>query len=173
MSELPVISQAQLADCPAIAALAAQTFTDTFGHRYDPADLQSHLDQCCSIDYYTQSLESGDTLLMLHLGDRLIGYAKVGHVTLPVRNAARGAQEIYRVYLDKAYHGRGFGKQLMLHILSLPRIQTAAEVYLGVWEHNMRAQALYRLYHFDVVGPYQYMVGNHADTDIIMVRKKK
>jgi len=172
MSEIPVITEATHADCAAVAALAAKTFTDTFGHMYDPADLQSHLDRYCSTDYYTQSLESGDTLLMMHLGDQFIGYAKIGHVTLPVKQAARGAQEIYRVYIDKPLQGRGFGKQLMLHILSLPRIQTSAEVYLGVWEDNFKAQALYRLYHFEMVGPYQFMVGNHTDTDIIMVRKK-
>ena len=171
-AELPVITEATAADCEAVAALAAKTFTETFGHMYDPADLQAHLDKWCQPHCFTESLEAGHTLLMSHLNGQLIGYAKVGHVALPVKNAPRGAQEIYRVYLDKAFQGRGFGKQLMLHILSLPRIQTSAAVYLGVWEHNFKAQALYRLYSFEVVGPYQFMVGNHADTDIIMVRKR-
>jgi len=172
MSDTPIIREGTLADCDAIGQIAAQTFTETFGHLYDPADLALHLKNYCSADYYIESLKAGDTLLMTHLGDTLIGYAKIGHVMLPVKNIIRGGQEIYRVYLLKAFQGKGYGKQLMLHILSLPRVQMASAVYLGVWENNLKAQSLYKLYNFQIIDRYQFPVGNHIDIDLIMVRKR-
>lgn len=166
-----MFSEATREDCAAVATLAAKTFSDTFGHLYRPENLAEHLKEKFSPEYFEQCLASGDTILMLRDGAQLIGYAKVGTVALPLKTPySRGAQEIHRVYIDKPYQGRGFGKALMLHILSLPRITTAPEVFLGVWEENVTAQALYRQYGFKPVGKYLYQVGDQFDREIIMAR---
>jgi diamine N-acetyltransferase len=165
------ITQATKDDCEAVAQFAAKTFTDAFGHLYRPENLLQHLLQKFSAAFFEQALESGDTILMMHDDARLMGYAKVGHLSLPLKPPIpRGAQEIHRVYIDKEFQQRGFGKQLMLHILSLPRVTTAAAVYLGVWEENLRAQHLYTLYGFEPVGKYLYHVGDQADQEIVMAR---
>ncbi len=171
--EQPVITEATKTDCAAIAQVATQTFIDTFGHLYTAANREQHSAEKFSPDYFSQALDAGDTVLMLQYEGQLIGYAKVGHVGLPVKAPIPdGAQEITRVYIDKAFHGRGFGKALMLHILSLPRIVTAPVVYLGVWEENLKAQALYQQYGFSPVGRYLYQVGDQFDNEIIMARKR-
>ena len=158
-------------DCEAIAALAEKTFVDAFGHLYRPENRQAHVAEKFSSEFFRAALAEGDTILMLHDAQRLIGYAKVGHLALPVKPPIpRGAQEIHRVYIDKEFQGRGLGKALMLHILSLPRIASASAVYLGVWEENLRAQHLYTLYGFAPVGKYLYQVGDQADNEIIMAR---
>jgi ribosomal protein S18 acetylase RimI-like enzyme len=166
-----MFTEATKDDCATIAALAAKTFSDTFGHLYRPENLAAHLAEKFSAEYFVQALEEGNTLLMLKDKDALIGYAKVGKVELPVKGKIpNGAQEIHRVYIDKSQQGKGLGKALMLHILSLPRITTAPVVYLGVWEENRRAQALYEQYGFGPVGNYLYHVGDQTDREIIMAR---
>lgn len=170
---LPIIREATHADCATLAAFAAQTFTESFGHLYTPENLQSHLAKHYQPGYLENALAEGSTLLMMYLEDVLIGYGKVGRVVLPVKpSIPPGAQEIHRVYVAQQYQGKGYGKQLMLHILSLPRVQTAPAVYLGVWEENLRAQALYKQYNFEIVGRYLYHVGTQSDRELIMVRKK-
>ena len=165
--------EATKADCDAIADIAAKTFVDTFGHLYTEANRDQHIVEKFSAAYFAQSLDAGDTLLMLKDGATLIGYAKVGHVGLPVKPPIpNGAEEIHRVYIDKAHQGKGIGKAVMLHILSLPRITTAPIVYLGVWEENMKAQALYKQYGFEPVDRYLYQVGDQFDKEIIMARKR-
>jgi len=166
-----MFTQATHADCEAVAALAQKTFLESFGHLYRPENRAAHVAEKFSTEFFTHALEAGDTILMLHDAARLIGYAKVGHLNLPMKPPiARGAQEIHRVYIDKEFQGRGLGKALMLHILSLPRIAAASAVYLGVWEENLRAQHLYTLYGFEPVGKYLYQVGDQADQEIIMAR---
>ena len=169
----PTIREATEQDCPAIAALARRTFAATFGDRLRPENLDAYLNARFSTEYFVQSLATGDTVLMLHAGEALIGYAKVGRLGLPVKPPVpKGAQEIYRVYVDQAYQGQGLGKAMMLHILSLPRVATAPAVYLGVCEGNITAQALYTQYAFQPVGRHLYYVGDESDREIIMARVK-
>ncbi len=168
-----MFTEATIDDCEAVAALAQKTFIEAFGHLYRPENREAHVVEKFSAAFFRDALASGDTILMLHDAARLIGYAKVGHLSLPVKPPiARGAQEIHRVYVDKEFQGRGLGKALMLHILSLPRIAAASAVYLGVWEENLRAQHLYTLYGFEPVGKYLYQVGDQADNEIIMARTR-
>ena len=44
----------------------------------------------------------------------------------------------------------------------------AEELYLTVYVDNHRARRFYDRYGFDAVGRYDFMVGSHADEDIIM-----
>ncbi len=169
----PEISEATLADCEAIAAFAAKAFNETFGHLYRPENLLQHLLHKFSAAFFAEALANGDTLLMMKEGARIIAYAKVGHVDLPVKPPIpTGAQEIHRVYIDREFQGQGLGKALMLHILGLPRITTAPIVYLGVWEENLKAQSLYKQYGFTPIGHYLYQVGDQYDQEIIMARYK-
>lgn len=167
------ITEATKTDCDAIAQLAAKTFNESFGHLYRPENLLRHLLQKFSAAFFEEALAEGDTIVMLKEGARLIGYAKVGRIALPIKSPIpRGAQEIHRVYVDREFQGRGLGKALMVHILSLPRVAHAPAVYLGVWEENLRAQQLYMQYGFEPVGRYLYEVGDQHDREIIMARRK-
>ena len=158
-------------DCEKVAALATRTFSETFGHLYRPENLAQHIEKTCSADYFRQSLDEGDTLLMLQDAGQLIGYGKVGRMRLPYKSSP-GAQEIHRVYVAKEFQRRGHGKSMMLHIMALPRITTAPATYLSVWEENISAQALYKQYGFESVGRYLYQVGDQFDQEIIMARKR-
>ena len=44
----------------------------------------------------------------------------------------------------------------------------AEELYLTVYVDNHRARRFYDRYAFEAVGSYAFMVGSHADEDIIM-----
>ena len=162
---------ATIADCEALAALAAVTFADTFGHLYLAEDLASHLASSCSADYFRRALAKGDSLLMHHANGELIAYAKIGGVEVPVTPThAVGSQGLHRLYIRRDHQRRGLGHALMQYILTLPRVVTAPAIYLGVWEENAPALALYRRYGFTPVGEHVFMVGHHPDRDIIMMR---
>ena len=45
-----------------------------------------------------------------------------------------------------------------------------SELYLTVYVDNHRARRFYDRYGFERVGRYDFMVGSHADEDVIMRR---
>ena len=51
---------------------------------------------------------------------------------------------------------------------STARRRGAGEIYLSVFVDNHRARRFYERYGFEPVGRYDFMVGTHADEDIIM-----
>ena len=53
-------------------------------------------------------------------------------------------------------------------VLAEARAARRDELYLSVFTDNHRAKRFYARYGFEAVGPYDFMVGSHADEDIIM-----
>jgi ribosomal protein S18 acetylase RimI-like enzyme len=53
-------------------------------------------------------------------------------------------------------------------VLDQAKSRGAHELYLTVYTDNHRAKRFYERYGFVAVGRYDFMVGNHADEDIIM-----
>lgn len=45
------------------------------------------------------------------------------------------------------------------------------KIWLGVWEHNPRAQAFYKRHGFKVVGEHHFQTGDVTDTDLIMEKE--
>ena len=164
------ITSATYADGDDLAMLAARTFADTFGHLYAPPDLAAHIAGSCRADYFRRALDKGDTVLLLREAGRAIAYAKVGDVELPVGPHPEGSQGIHRLYIDREFQRQGLGRRILEHLFTLPRIAQAPVLYLGVWEENAAALALYTRFGFTQVGEHVFMVGNHADRDIIMMR---
>ena len=54
--------------------------------------------------------------------------------------------------------------------LAEARSRGAEEMYLTVFIDNHRARSFYDRYGFVPVGRYDFMVGSHADEDVIMMK---
>ncbi len=168
-----VIREATRRDIPLLAKLAVETFTETFGHRYSAADLTAHLADKCSEDYFDAAFDFNDTIYLSELEGEAIGYGKLGHVEVPVKPAPeKGGVEFHRVYIRKPFQAMGHGRNLLVSMISNPRAKLAPVTYIGVWEENVAAQGLYAAHGFRKIGDYTYYVGQHADHEIIMARRR-
>ena len=86
---------------------------------------------------------------------------------MPYETTAR-AIELRQLYLLKAHHGSGLAAALTDWGIAEAKRQGNEELYLTVYTDNHRAKRFYERYGFEEVGRYDFMVGNHADEDIIM-----
>ena len=163
------------ADAPALARLGARTFFETFGHLYDPADLALFLQNHAVAEWEAQL---ADPQYAVRVGEacpeqgrgadgKLVAYAKLGPPSLPF--TPRGhSTEIRQFYLLREHHGSGAARELMAWALDEARRRGAEHLYLSVFTDNHRARRFYARYGFVEEGPYKFMVGNHADEDIVM-----
>ena len=100
----------------------------------------------------------------------LIGYGQLRLRDATPSVAAGQPARIQRIYVDAAWHGAGVARSLMDELLAMARAAGADRIWLGVWEHNPRAQAFYRKLGFAVVGEHAFRFGDETQTDLVMSR---
>lgn len=158
------------ADAEALAALGRDAFKQTFGHLYQPDDLQQFLDGVYAPALQEQEILSPHTYVML-AGDAdgaLLGYAMTGPCKLPVPHPDEADYELHRIYLLAQAKGQGIGSALLQDALRYCKEKAASAVYVGVWSGNRAAQHFYRKHGFVHIANYHFMVGNQADDEWIM-----
>lgn len=158
---------ANLHDASALARLGARSFFETFGHLYDPADLALFLKSHAVAEWKQQLADPAFAVRVGEEDGEFAAYAKVGPPSLPFE--PRGdAVELRQLYVLKPWHGTGAARELMDWVLAEARRRGAQHLYLSVFTDNHRARRFYARYGFIEEGPYSFMVGNHADEDIVM-----
>jgi ribosomal protein S18 acetylase RimI-like enzyme len=171
--EFMIIRPITSADLPQLGQLAQQCFTETFGHLYSPQNLQHHLDTFCSATFFKNELAEGNEILVVEENGLLVGYAKYGHIGVPLKAKPHpNDREIHRLYVLTAHHGKQFGRQLIEAMLAKPQMQQAPAIYISAWSENYKALRFYAHYGFSYFDNYTYYVGDHADDEFILQRKQ-
>jgi ribosomal protein S18 acetylase RimI-like enzyme len=167
------IRRAQLADVQPLAALAAKTFIDTFGHLYPPDDLRAFLEDTQSVARYTEVLSDPDVAVWLADVDtyQAVGFVSAGRCKLPVPNMDPRAGEIRQLYVLRQFHNHGLGSRLLGAALAWLEERAFEPLYVGVWSQNVGAQRLYERYGFRKSGEYEFPVGKTRDHEFILERR--
>ena len=154
-------------DAESLALLGAHTFTDTFGHLYQPADLKVFLQNHSAANW---AKELGDPAFEVRIAERdgqLLGYVKLGPPHLPFEPRGEAA-ELRQLYVLEEAKGQGIAQELMNWAIDRARDRRADHLYLSVFTENHRARRFYEKFGFEPEGTYAFMVGDHADEDIVM-----
>ena len=155
-----------------IAAVGADSFSETFGHLYKPEDLEAFLTKSHSEESYRQLLAEKDYAVWIardESGDA-VGYAVAGPSHLPIPDKPESAGELVRLYILSAHQGGGLGGRLLEMALSWLEARFE-NLYISVFSENFGAQRLYARYGFEKIHEYHFMVGEQADLEFIMMRK--
>lgn len=99
-----------------------------------------------------------------------IGYVTVCPAHLPHPDVAPGDGEIQRLYILEGHQGGGRGTLLLNTALEWLERDGPRTLWIGVWSENYGAQRFYARHGFEVVGDYSFMVGDHADYELITRR---
>lgn len=156
-------------DAERMAALGARAFSETFGHLYTPENLALFL-QNHSPEKWCAELNDPDRAVCVAEADgQPVAYAKLLPPDVPVEIEVP-AIELKQFYVLREWHGSGIAQQLMDWAIDEARARGAEELYLSVFTGNERAQRFYARFGFAEVGRQKFMVGTHADEDIVMRR---
>jgi ribosomal protein S18 acetylase RimI-like enzyme len=162
-----VYRPAELADAAALRELFADSFIETFGHIYRPADLQEFLDTNSEAKWRANLSDPQVAIRVAEADAVLCGFVELAPKKLPYETSAP-ALELRRLYLRSSAHGRGIADELMQWALAEASARGARELVLSVYVDNHRARRFYDRYGFEAVGKYDFMVGSHADEDLIL-----
>lgn len=154
-------------DAAAIAELFERSFNATFGHLYRPEDLNEFLAGMASGRFRDEIEDGRFRFRVAEEGGELAGYIKLGPPDLPIE-APSATVQLYQLYVLDAWHGSGLAPALMDWALRTATHQGAKHIQLSVYIDNYRARRFYERFGFTAVGRYQFMVGAHADEDIVL-----
>jgi len=164
-----VIRRAELADLPVVAALSKDTFSEAFARDNTPENMAYYLTHHFSDQALTGELKDPASAFFIAWSD---GQA-AGYIKLRSQEQSDGpdnALEIQRIYVLAAFQGKKVGAALMQYCLDTARQQAYEAVWLGVWEHNIKAISFYERWGFEVFGTHPFVFGDDVQTDLLMKR---
>lgn len=160
-------------DLAALSDLAKKIYSETFGHSLTASDLALQLEKTRSEACFRSAMDS-DTILIAVDEGVLAGYVHICDVKLSIQTATEEDGQINALYVDSAFQGRGVGKMLMDAALKHPRLQAAENIYLDVWEENVRALEFYKRHGFEISGTCDVIIDNRIiGNDLVMVRRTR
>ena len=154
-------------DAALMSRLGKQTFVETFGHLYTPENLAAFLGNHSEENWRGELTNPDFAVRIAEDAGEAAGFAKVGPPSLPFEVTGPTA-ELRQLYVLKPWHGVGIAHTLMDWAIAEAKQRDAEQLYLSVFVDNHRARRFYDRRGFEAVGTYDFMVGTHADLDIIM-----
>jgi GNAT superfamily N-acetyltransferase len=166
------IRPAVSSDASLLADLGARAFHDAFADDMPEEDLAAYLAASFTLDVLAAQIADKLALfLVAENGGEAIGYACLYPAEPP--SCVTGPNPVYlaRLYLLKAWYGRGAGSSLMKACLSEARQRGYQTMWLSSWEVNSRANAFYHKWGFEPVGNQDFWVGSDRQHDVILMRR--
>jgi len=166
------VRRGSVADAGRLAAFGHRVFSETFATDNDPVQLARYVDAAYTPAVQAEELADAaiTSWLACDADDRVLGFAQVRKGPVPSCVTSPSSIELWRLYVDREWHGRGIAAALMTTALDEAVREGAATMWLGVWEHNSRAQAFYGKQGFAPVGTHVFLFGTEEQTDQIWVR---
>lgn len=168
----PTIRRGTLQDTELLADLGARTFSETFAVDNTPENMAAYLAAAFAPEQIAADLADPRCVFQIAEADGLaLGYAMLRSGTAPDQVTGERPIELVRLYVSRDSLGSGVGAALMQASIDESRQRGHDTIWLGVWEHNIRAQMFYRKWNFSEVGTHLFQLGNDPQTDLLMQRR--
>jgi GNAT superfamily N-acetyltransferase len=154
-------------DAQLMSRLGAASFTETFGHLYSSENLALFLENHRPENWARELNDPAYAVRIAEEDGAPAGFTKLGPPSLPFPTSGPTA-ELRQLYVLTPWHGAGVAAVLMNWALAEARRRGAEQMFLSVFVDNHRARRFYARYGFEQVGTYDFMVGTHADLDLVM-----
>jgi ribosomal protein S18 acetylase RimI-like enzyme len=167
---MPVsIIPATAADIDALQSISRQTFSAAFAHQNTEENMQAYLENNLSKEQLLKELATeGSEFYMAYNNRQAVGYLKLNFGNAQTDLQEPKSMEIERIYVMPDYFGKNAGKQLLDFAVETARYYNAESIWLGVWEHNLRAIRFYQKNGFSEFARHNFILGTEKQTDLLM-----
>ena len=168
------IRRGTVEDAETLAPLAVKIFNDAFAGNplNKPEDMHAYIAESLNLEQFKRELGDAEMIFFIaEISGIMIGYEKLHEHSTENCISDENPIELQRLYVDGEFHGKGIAKKLMNECFDIASQKNYRTMWLGVWEHNLRAQKFYEKIGFTRVGEHIFQLGSDAQTDWIMERK--
>ena len=168
------IQQINNSHIAALQQIGRQTFSETFAESNSAENIAKYIEEAYSYKKLSAELNNPNSFFYFAiLDEKVIGYLKINMGGSQTELKDNDAFEIERIYVLKDFHGKKVGQLLFDKAIAIAKAQQVAYVWLGVWEENKRAIEFYSKNGFIKFDQHVFVLGDEAQTDIMMKLKLK
>ena len=154
-----------------VAVFSRRAFYDAFAAFNNPENMDKFMRGPFSLDQLIADFKEPNNFFFLALeGDELLGYVKLIENSPSHLPEQKDSIEISRIYVENKLTGKGVGRLLMDTSIRFARDRKKRMIWLGVWEHNVRAISFYKKFGFEKFSQHEFIVGDDIQTDWLMKR---
>ncbi|OFB41411.1 acetyltransferase [Mycolicibacterium sp. (ex Dasyatis americana)] len=169
------VAPATAADLPELAAVAAATFPLACPPSVTPENVAAFIAENLSEERFGEYLADPNRIVLVARENSITGYAMLIHGVPDdddVQRAVtlRPALELSKIYVLPGRHGEGVAQALMSAALDAGTESGAGCMWLGVNQHNHRAQRFYTKNGFTISGTKTFRLGTRTEDDYVMTR---
>ena len=173
MNEI-VINKIGIEQIELLQQIGRQTFEETFAESNSAENMAKYIEEAYSYEKLSAELNNPNSFFYFAmLDEKVIGYLKLNMGGSQTELKDNDALEIERIYVLKSFQGKKVGQMLFDKAIQIGKEQNAAFVWLGVWEENKRALQFYTKNGFVEFDQHVFVLGDEAQTDIMMKLKLK
>ncbi len=163
------ILRASANDAEKLQKIAQRTFFETFEAVNSAENMQFYLTNNFSLEKLTLELQcSQSEFYFLQCNNEILAYLKINFGEAQVEKMLDNAAEIERLYVLKDFQGKNIGNLLMEKAFQSAAVNNCRCVWLGVWEHNVKAIRFYQKLGFVEFDKHLFVLGDDKQTDILM-----
>lgn len=163
------IEQINNSHIEALQQIGRQTFSETFAESNSADNMAKYLAEAYAYEKLNEELNNPNSFFYFAiLDEKIIGYLKLNMGGSQTELKDNDALEIERIYVLKDFHGKKVGQLLFDKALTIAKELQVAYVWLGVWEENKRALRFYTKNGFVEFDQHVFVLGDEAQTDIMM-----
>jgi len=166
------IREAQLTDMPELREVAISSYNDAFASFNTTENMEAYFEESYNLPTLERELLQPDSKLFLACEDnKIAGFSRLRESSEVLDILGSNTVELQRLYVLTAVHGKSVGKLLMEASLAYAGDRGYSWIWLGVWEHNYRAQKFYDKYGFEKFSEHVFWMGEDAQTDWLLKKK--
>jgi ribosomal protein S18 acetylase RimI-like enzyme len=161
-------------DAEKLAPLAIKIFNDAFADNplNKPEDMRAYIAEAFSLDQTRRELADENIIFFVaELDGDMVGYAKLQENSTEKCVTGENPVELSRLYVLKDFHGQGIAGKLMDECFRTAKRKNYQTMWLGVWEHNFRAQRFYEKLGFKKVGSHVFQLGSDPQIDWVLEKE--
>lgn len=152
--------------------ISIETFRQTFEQQNTEENMQFYLNNNLNAEQLLSEINTpGTEFYFAYAEEELAAYLKLNFPDKQHDSEPKELLEIERIYVLKGFQGLSIGKLLLDFTKQLAVNSHLKGIWLGVWEHNLKAISFYKKNGFVKTGSHVFKLGDDEQTDEIMELK--
>ena len=164
-----VIKECSLEDIEKVKDISEKTFYETFSGDNTEENMENYLKENFSYDKMTSEISNTySKFYIVESNDEVVAYMKINFDKAQTEEGYDNTIEVQRIYVLEDFKGKRIGKALIQKAIEIGKESKVDYLWLGVWEHNIKAIGFYEKLGFKKFDTHIFKLGDDEQVDHLM-----